>query len=154
MKIVAFTILGKEYALEIKNVIRVIRMQEITPIPQTPDFIEGVILWHGKVMPLISLRKKFGFESQGANKLNRIILTKVDNHPMGIMVDQITAVLNLEAANLEPPGALIGEANYLIGVGKIGERLILLTDVEKLLSLKERSTIEEVQTRIEIKKKG
>ena len=56
MKIVAFTIIEKEYALEIKNVIRVIRMKEITPIPQTPDFIEGVILWHGKVMPLISLR--------------------------------------------------------------------------------------------------
>ena len=144
MKIVAFTIIEKEYALEIKNVSQVIRMKEITPIPQTPDFVEGVIIWHGKVMPLISLHKKFSLEKQGLNKLNRIIITRVHGHHIGIIVDQVTDVLNLEAANLEPPGALLREANYLVGIGKIGERLILLMDVEKLLSPQERSSIDKI----------
>ena len=144
MKIVAFTIIEKEYALEIKNVSRVIRMKEITSIPQAPDFVEGVIIWHGKVMPLISLHKKFGLGEQGLNKLKRIIITKVHGHYIGIIVDQVTDVLNLEAANLEPPGALLGEATYLIGVGKIGKRLILLMDIEKLLSPQERSSIDKI----------
>jgi purine-binding chemotaxis protein CheW len=144
MKIVAFTITEKEYALEIKNVSQVIRIKEITPIPQTPDFVEGVIIWHGKVMPLISLHKKFSLEKQGSNKLNRIIITGVHGYPIGIIVDQVTDVLNLEAANLEPPGALFREANYLVGIGKIGKRLILLMDVEKLLSPQERSSINKI----------
>jgi len=151
MKIVAFTITEKEYALEIKNVSQVIRIKEITPIPQTPDFVEGVIIWHGKVMPLISLHKKFSLERQGSNELNRIIITGVHGYPIGIIVDQVTDVLNLEAANLEPPGALFGEANYLVGIGKIGKRLILLMDVEKLLSPEERSSINKIMIESEDK---
>ncbi len=144
MRIVGFTILEKEYALEIKSVIRVIRMKEIMPVPQTPDFVEGIILWHGKVMPLISLRKKFSLEKQGPNKLNRILITRVHGHHVGIIVDQLTDVVNLEAANLESPGALLKEANYLLAVGKIGKRLILLMDVEKLISPQEQSIIDKI----------
>ena len=144
MKIVTFTIIDKEYALEIKDVSGVIRMKEITPIPQAPDFVEGVIIWHGKVMPLISLHKKFNLEKQGLNKLNRIIITRVHRHPIGIIVDQVTDVLHLEAANLKPPDALFREANYLVGIGKIGKRLILLMDVGKLLSPQEQSSIDKI----------
>ena len=144
MKIIAFSIIEKEYALEIKNVSQVIRIKEITPIPQAPDFVEGVIIWHGKVMPLISLRKKFSLEKQDLNKLNRIIITRVHGHHIGIIVDQVTDVLNLEAANLEPPGTLFREANYLVAIGKIGKRLILLMDAEKLLSLQERLSIDKI----------
>jgi purine-binding chemotaxis protein CheW len=144
MKIVAYTILEKEYGLEIKNVIQVIRMKEITPIPQTPDFVEGVIIWHGKVMPLISLHKKLSLEKQNPNQLNRIIITRFHEHHIGIIVDQLTDVLDLEAANLEPPGALLREVNYLVGVANIGKRLILLMDVEKLLSTEERSGIDKI----------
>jgi purine-binding chemotaxis protein CheW len=144
MKIVAFTILEKEYALEIKNVIQVSHMQEITPIPQTPDFVEGVIIWHEKVMPLINLHKKFGLGKQGPNKSNRIIITRFNEYHIGIIVDQLTDVLNLEAANLEPPGVLLREADYLVGVANIEKRLILLMDVEKLLSAQERSSIDKI----------
>lgn len=144
MKIVAFTITEKEYALEIKSVSQVIRIKEITPIPQTLDFVEGVILWQGKVTPLISLHKRFRLEKQDSNILNRIIITGIHGSHIGVIVDQVTDVLNLEAANLEPPGALFREANYLVGIGKIGKRLILLADVEKLLSPQERSSIQEI----------
>ena len=144
MKIVAFIITEKEYALEIKNVSQVTRIKEITPIPQTLDFVEGVILWQGRVTPLISLHKRFRLEKKDSNILNRIIITGIHGSHIGIIVDQVTDVLNLEAANLEPPGALFREANYLVGIGKIGKRLILLTDVEKLLSPQERSSIQEI----------
>jgi len=144
MKIIAFTIIDKEYALEIGGVNQVIRMKEITPIPQAPDFVEGVIIWHGKVVPLISLYKKFSLENKGLNKLNRIIITRVHAHHIGIIVDQVTDILKLEATNLKPPGALLREANYLLGIGKIGKRLILLMDVEKLLSPQEESSIDKI----------
>jgi purine-binding chemotaxis protein CheW len=84
MKIIAFTVAEKEYALDIENVIRVIRMKEITSIPKTSDFVEGVILWHGNVMPLINLRKTFSLEKQGTNKLDRIIITRAHRHHVGI----------------------------------------------------------------------
>jgi purine-binding chemotaxis protein CheW len=106
--------------------------------------VEGVILWHGKVMPLISLHKKFSLGKQDPNKLNRIILTRVHRHHVGIIVDQLTDVLDLEGANLESPGALLKEVNYLVGVGKIGKRLILLMDLEKLISPQERSMIDKI----------
>jgi purine-binding chemotaxis protein CheW len=144
MKIIAFTILEKEYALEIKNVSQVIRVREITPIPQAPDFVEGVIAWYGKVIPLISLRKKFSLEKQDSNKLDRIIVTRVHGSHIGIIVDQVTDVLNLEATNLEPPGTLFRETNYLAGIGKIEKRLILLMDAERLLSPQEQSSIDKI----------
>ena len=144
MKIIAFAIFEKEYALEIKDVIQVIRMEEITPVPQTPDFVEGVILWRGKVMPLISLHKKLSLEKQNPNKSNRVIISGFHNHHIGIIVDQVTDVLNLEAANLEPSSALLREADYLVGVANIEKRLILLMDVEKLLSTEDRSSIDKM----------
>ncbi len=144
MKIVAFTIIDKEYAIDIKNVIQVISLKEITPIPQAPDFVEGIIVWQGRVMPLISLHKRFGLERQGPMKLDRVIITTFYKHHVGIIVDQFTGVLNLGTANLEPSGELLKEANYLVGVGKIGKRLILLMDVEKLLSAEERSNIDKM----------
>jgi purine-binding chemotaxis protein CheW len=144
MKIIAFTIAEKEYALDIKNVIRVIRMKEMTSIPKTSDFVEGIILWHGNVLPLISLYKTFSLEKQGPNKLDRIIITRAHRHHVGIIVDKLTDVLNLEATDLESPGALLKEANYLVGVGKVAKRLILLMDVEKLVSPQERSIIDKI----------
>jgi purine-binding chemotaxis protein CheW len=144
MKIVAFTIFEKEYALDIKNVIQVIRIKEITPIPQSPDFVEGVILWYGKVMPLINLRKKFGLEKQELNKLNRIIITRLHRQHIGILVDQVTDVLNLEAAALESPGSLFSETHYLEGIAKIATRLILLMNAERLLSPQEQSSIDQM----------
>ncbi len=144
MRIVAFTIIEKEYAIDIKNVIQVISLNEITPIPQASDFVEGIIVWHGRVMPLISLHKKFGLEKQDPLKLDRVIITTFYDHPIGIIVDQFTGVLTLGTANVEPPGTLLKEANYLVGVGKIGKRLILLMDVEKLLSSQERSNIDQL----------
>lgn len=146
MRIVAFTILEKEYAIEIKDVIQVIRMEEITPIPQAPDFVEGVIIWHGKVTPLVSLRKKFGLEKGNPGKSDRILITRFHEHHIGILVDRLTDVLNLETPQLESPGALLRETNYLVGVVHIGSRLILLMDVEKLLSAEERSSIDKMMT--------
>jgi purine-binding chemotaxis protein CheW len=154
MNVIAFTIVEKEYAMEIKHVVRVIRMKKTTPIPQAPDFVEGVITWHSKVVPLVSLRKKFNIEKQGSNKLDRIIITRVNNHYIGIAVDQVTDVLNFETENLEPPAALLMEARYLLGIVQIGGRLILLMDIEKLLSLQERSSIEDMNSRVEIRKKA
>lgn len=144
MKIVAFTILEKEYALNIKDVVQVISLKEMTPVPQAPDFVEGIIIWHGRVIPLVSLRKRFGLDKQAPMKSGRIIITKCYEHPIGIIVDQFTEVLDLGTADLQPPGALLQQASYLVGVGKIGKRLILLIDVEKLLSNQERSNIDQV----------
>ncbi|MFB3883926.1 MAG: chemotaxis protein CheW [Thermodesulfobacteriota bacterium] len=151
MKVIAFTILDKEYGIEIKNVVQVISLKELTPIPQAPNFVEGITIWHGRIMPLISLHKRFGLKEKDPMKLDRVIIAKFYERQIGIIVDQFRGVLNLGSKNLESPGSLLQEASYLVGVGKIGNRLILLMDVERLLSAQERSEVEKMMVESEKK---
>ncbi len=153
MKLVAFVIADKEYALGIEQVLQVIRIREITPVPQAPDFVQGVIIWHARAIPLISLRKKFSLEKSLQENLSRIIIVKINRHNIGIVVDKVTDVLNLESGNIEPPDEILKQASYLTGVAKVGQRLILLMDIEKLLSDQEKNGIEEVHAMVEVKKK-
>ena len=153
MKLVLFTVADKEYALSIQQVREVIRLREITTVPEAPAFVEGVINLRGKVTPLINLRKKFGMPPAPLSKVNRVMITEINHHPLGIIVDHVEGVTTLENDHVESPDKVLKEAGYLIGVAKIGKRLILLADAEKILSGVEKTNIQQVQNQVEIKKK-
>lgn len=153
MKLVIFTVADKEYALSIQQVREVIRLREITTIPEAPGFVEGVINLRGKVTPLINLRKKFGIPGIELSKLNRVIITQMNGHIVGIIVDQVEGVTTIENDHIESPNQVLKEAAYLTGVAKIGKRLILMVDAEKILSGAERTNIQQVQNKVEIKNK-
>ena len=154
MHLLCFTVSDKEYAVSIESVREVRRIKQITPIPKALDFIEGVVSLRGRVVPIISLSKKLGLPSDKSSSLNRVLITESNNHILGIAVDSVLGVTAIDKANIEPPDEVLKKAEYLIGVGKIAKRLILIIDIEKLLSGEEKSGILEVHKKVEIRKKA
>ena len=154
MHLLCFNLADKEYAVNIESVREVRRIKQVTPIPKALDFIEGVVSLRGRVVPIINLRKKLGLPSQKNTSFNRVLITESNNHVLGLAVDSVLGVTAIDKANIEPPDEILKRCEYLIGVGKIAKRLILIVDIEKLLSGEEKSNIAEVHKKVEIRKKA
>jgi len=154
MKLLIFRISDREYALDIKNVIRVIRMRQVISIAQAADFIEGVIAWQQKVIALINLRKKFMLGGALSSSRSRFIILNVNNHLMGVIVDNVIEVLDINQANIEPANEVFKETTYLSGVLKSAKRIILIMDTEKLFSSQEQQSISVIHSRVAIKEKA
>lgn len=154
MHLLCFSLADKEYAVDISSVREVRRIKQVTPVPRALDFIEGVISLRGRVIPIINLRKKLSLPSAEKPSLNRVLITESNSHMLGIAVDSVIGVITIDESNIEPPDEILKKAEYLIGVGKIGKQLVLIADIEKLLSGEDKSGIAEVHKHVEIKKKG
>jgi purine-binding chemotaxis protein CheW len=154
MHLLCFDLADKEYAVGIESVREVRRIKQVTPIPKALDFIEGVVSLRGRVVPIINLRKKLGLPSNKSTSFNRVLITESNNHILGIAVDSVLGVTAIDKANIELPDEILKKAEYLIGVGKIAKRLILIIDIEKLLSGEEKGSIAEVHKKVEIRKKA
>ena len=154
MNILCFNLADKEYGVDIRTVREVRRVKNITPIPRALDFIEGVVSLRGRVVPIISLRKKLGLSAAPEASLNRVLITESDSHILGMAVDSVIGVVSLDEANIEPPDGILKKCEYLIGLGKLAKRLILIIDIEKLLSGEEKSGLVELKNKVEIRKKN
>ncbi|HNW93632.1 MAG TPA: chemotaxis protein CheW [bacterium] len=145
-------VLGKEeYGLEILKVREIIGILEITPVPRTPEFIKGVINLRGLVIPVIELRQKFGLPSLAYTPETCIIVVEVTvedgNVLMGIIVDTVSEVLDIAAADIEPPPQFGGgiSAQYILGMGKAKGKVKILLDVDAVLNSDELIQVKEVR---------
>lgn len=138
-QLVVFQLAGETYGLDINCVQEIIRIQEITRVPRTPDFVEGVINLRGRIIPVIDLRKRFSLPLGEQTANSRIIVVEVEEVTVGFIVDAVSEVLRLSSEDIEPPPSIMGGINtaYLRGVGKKQDRLIILLDVGKVLEEKE-----------------
>ncbi len=152
MKIVVFSVAEKVYGADISQVREVIRMRKATPVPDAAPYIEGVISLRGKVIPLINLRKKLGFETQSSDS-NRIIVIRIQDSWMGILVDQVKDVVTLNESDVTKPDDVLKGARYLRGMAKWQGHLVLIADLKEILAGDEQEKLQKVQERIEIKKK-
>ena len=144
LQLVSFRLAEEEYAFDILTVREVNRMMEITHVPRAPGFIEGVVNLRGNVIPVIDLRKRFGLPEREPDKSTRIVVCDVDSRVVGFIVDTVTEVLRIHADTVEPPGDIAGiDAEYIRGVGKIEERLLILLDVSRVLTPREKEILEE-----------
>ncbi|WP_031388746.1 chemotaxis protein CheW [Desulfonatronum thiodismutans] len=143
LQLVTFNIGDEEFGVEILKVQEIIRMMGITRVPKAPDFVEGVINLRGKVIPIIDLRKRFGMASQDHDKNTRIIVLEINAVIIGFVVDSVSEVLRIPANTVEPPPAIISgiESEYIRGVGKLADRLLILLDMDSLLSKGEQSML-------------
>lgn len=143
--------LGREvFGLQILKVQEIIGILPITRVPKTPSFMRGVINLRGKVIPVIELRSKFGLESLADNERTCIVVVQVmcanTNMIMGLLVDEVSEVLNVTTEQIEPPptfGAGSG-TDFILGMGKIGHKVVMLLDVDKVLANDEFAAIEPV----------
>ena len=135
LQIVTFKLGNEEYAVDILKVQEINRVVEITSIPNAPSYVEGVINLRGKVIPVINLRKKFGLDSKEMDSQSRIMVVDIGS-TVGLIVDSVSEVLRLSSDTIEPPPPMTagnGSSEYIKGVGKLADRLLILLDIEKLL---------------------
>jgi purine-binding chemotaxis protein CheW len=143
LQLVTFSIGEEEFGVDILSVQEIIRMMDITKVPRAPDFVEGVINLRGKVIPIIDLRKRFGLSTRDHDKHTRIIVIEINNMIVGFVVDSVSEVLRIPASTVEPPPPVVSglESEYISGVGKLEDRLLILLDLNKLLSGEERNML-------------
>ena len=146
LQLVTFSIGEEEFGVDILKVQEIIRTMEITRVPRAADFVEGVINLRGKVIPIIDLRRRFGFSSKEHDKHTRIIVIEINNMIVGFVVDSVSEVLRIPAATVEPPPPVVAgvESEYINGVGKLQDRLLILLDLDKLLSSEDMEGLAQV----------
>ena len=146
MQLVTFSIGDEEFGVDILKVQEIIRTMEITKVPRAPEFVEGVINLRGKVIPIVDLRKRFGLETRDHDKHTRIIVIEINQMIVGFVVDSVSEVLRIPANTVEPPPPVVSglESEYISGVGKLQDRLLILLDLNRLLSGEEKDALSQV----------
>jgi purine-binding chemotaxis protein CheW len=144
-QVVGFRIGNETYGVRIASVREIVRVPEITMVPNAPDIIEGVINLRGKIIPVMDLRKRFGNSGVQPDKKNRILVVELDNKLLGLIVSSASEVLKIPPSEIESPGTVFaeGESSYVTGVGKLKGRLIILLDIARLLRQPEFKKFEE-----------
>jgi len=145
---IGFTIGGEDYGVDIQTVKEVIRITQITRLPKAPLFVKGVINLRGDIIPIIDLREKFGFNRQEYVNSSRIIVTEMKGKSVGMVVDSVTSVIRLNQDDIDPPPPLVGglSEEYLNGVGKFGGKLIVLLNIDRILSMEEVDELNRIET--------
>jgi purine-binding chemotaxis protein CheW len=142
-KYLTFSLAGEEYGLEILRVREIMGMMDITPVPRTPAFVMGVINLRGKVIPVTDLRRKFNMPPSERTPLTCIIVVDVGKIEMGIVVDSVSEVLDIDSANIEeaPSFGLEVNTDFILGMGKTSERVTILLSIAKVLTGEEISIL-------------
>ncbi|MFP4175650.1 MAG: chemotaxis protein CheW [Planctomycetota bacterium] len=149
-KYLTFCLGKEEYGLEILKVREIIGMMDVTTVPRTPDFIRGVINLRGKVIPVVEIREKFDLGSVDDTEKTCIIVVQVGNGntevTMGIIVDEVSEVLDIGADQLEPSPEFGTSINtdFILAMGRVDEKLIMLLDIDRVLSSGELQALDDV----------
>ena len=147
-KYLTFTLAEEEYGIGILKVKEIIGIMAITTVPRTPDYMKGVINLRGKVIPVVDLRLKFEMEALGYTERTCIIVVEItgDNQKIqiGILVDSVSEVLNIKAADIEdtPNFGSHLDTEYIWGMAKTGGRVKILLDIDRILNSEEIATLE------------
>lgn len=133
---VGFKLGSEGYAIDIMAIEEILRKTEITPIPNAPDFIEGIINIRGRVIPVVDLKKKLKLGIVNDSQTTRIIITNINNKKIGFLVDEVEEVLRIENDLIEdaPAIAVNIDSNYIRGVAKTNKGMIIILDITKIFS--------------------
>jgi purine-binding chemotaxis protein CheW len=135
LQFVTFTLNNEEYAVDILSVQEINRITEITRVPNSEEYVEGVVNLRGKVIPIINLRNKFGFEAKPEDTNSRIIIMEINNITNGLIVDTVSEVLRIPSSIIEPTPPMSSDRNskFIRGIAKLDNRLIILLDINQLI---------------------
>jgi purine-binding chemotaxis protein CheW len=144
-QVVGFRIGNETYGVRIASVREIVRVPQITSVPNAPEAIEGVINLRGKIIPVMDLRKRFGDKDVKSDKRNRILVVELENKLLGLIVTSASEVLKIPPSEIESPGTVFaeGESSYVTGVGKLKGRLVIILDIARLLRQPEFKKLEE-----------
>jgi purine-binding chemotaxis protein CheW len=142
LQIVTFQVGSEIFGLDILRVHEIIRFKPLTRVPNLPDYVEGVLNLRGKIIPVLGLRQRMGLDRQEPNTTTKIVVASVKDQMLGFIVDSVWEVLRIGSETVEPAPRL-GEVKqkYVSGVGKLDNRLLLLLDLDELLSEQETAEV-------------
>lgn len=142
IQLVSFNLDQEEYGVDVLKVREIIRVPVVTRVPNTPHYVDGVINLRGKVIPIISMRKKFGLMETENDKQTRIMVMDVDGELMGFTVDAVSEVIRISGSEIQPSPAVVAsgiDQECIAGVINQAERLLVLLDLEKMFSAEEKN---------------
>lgn len=143
---VIFSLENEHYGVDIFQVREIIRVPPVTHIPGAPEYVQGVINLRGGVIPIIDLRKRFGMAAHAGDDDRRIVVVELGAQTVGMVVDGVSEVLEIDAAQIEPPSPFIVSvhSHAIQGIAKKSETLIILLDLEALLSGQEKEQLKQL----------
>ncbi len=146
LQLVSFKIGEEEFGVDILKVQEINRMDQITRVPNAPDYVSGVMNLRGKVIPIIDLRKRFRLPKKERDKDTRIIVVELRSRVVGFLVDAVNEVLRIPKSVTEPPPPMVAGigSEYITAVGKLEDRLLILIDLEKILIPVEQAVVDSV----------
>jgi len=144
-KFLTFALGTEEYGIEILKVREIIGLMDITTVPQTPDYMKGVINLRGKVIPVIDLRLKFSMLEDEHTQETCVIVVEVNNAQIGVIVDSVSEVLDIKSTEIEdaPSFGQGIDTDFIMGLGKTKEKIIILLDIEEVLSSEELEMVKQ-----------
>ena len=140
-------VLGEEiYGIEILKASEIIGLMDITTVPQTPDYMKGVINLRGKVIPVIDLRKKFSMQEEVHTQETCVIVVEVNGSSIGLIVDSVSEVSDITGEEIEnaPSFGQGIDTSFIMGLGKVKDKIIILLDIDAVLSTEELEMVEEL----------
>lgn len=142
-QLVSFHMDNEEFGVDILKVQEIIKMISITKVPNAPSYIEGVINLRGKVIPIVDLRLRLSMIKKEYDKNTRIIVIEINGKTFGFIVDSVSEVLRIQRSIIEAPPEIVTGINsdFITAVGKLEDRLLILLDLEKIFSDKERAEL-------------
>jgi purine-binding chemotaxis protein CheW len=143
LQFVTFKLAGQKYAMDILKVQEINNLKEITPVPNAPAYVEGAINLRGKVIPVLNLRKKFHMEQKDLSESNKIIIIDIRGTVTGIIVDAVSDVLRVPEDVVEPPPPVSSSvrSEFIRGVAKLPDGLIVVLDMDRLLDSAEQHAV-------------
>lgn len=146
LQLVTFGIGSEEFAVDILAVQEINRMMPLTRVPQSPVSVEGVINLRGKIIPVIDLRKRFDMEPAKNSDQSRIVVVEVHSRVLGFIVDRVSEVLRISSKIVEPAPAMVCsvDSDFVSGVAKLEDRLLILLDLPKLFVLEETKQLQSI----------
>lgn len=145
IQLVIFQVNNVEYAINIRNIISIIRYSEFSPLPNAPRFVKGVINLRGKVVPIVDLRERFISQNIENTKKTRIMIATMKEKEIGLVADAVSDIIGLSEKQIEPPLPVISglKMEYIEGIAKINNKLIIIINIEQILTSDESSIIKE-----------
>ena len=143
LQLVSFKIDDAEFGVDILRVQEINKMMELTVVPNTPDFIEGVVNLRGRIIPVINLRSRLGLNVKEYDSETRIIVVDLHDKTIGFIVDEVKEVLRIPKSITEPPPEIVSgvDSEYITAIGKLEDRLLILLDLTKILSNNEKEEL-------------
>ncbi|MFP7252866.1 chemotaxis protein CheW [Virgibacillus sp. 7505] len=148
VKVIVFQLKNEEYAVPVTQVGSIEKMEHITRVPNTESFIKGVINMRGVVTPIVDLRSRLGLEETPVDENTRIIIVDLDDTSIGLIVDAANDVVDIPVDKIEEAPQVIGAINidYIDGVVKLEDRLVILLDLRKVLKFHEIEAIKSIES--------